>query len=304
MAWLKWSGISVAALLLTVAALAVYGRRRWSGLTAELLTRLESGRTKLQPNRYDTRELDGLPPVVQRHFRAALSDGMPLVAAVSIEQSGTFNMHESTEQWKPFTATQRVVTRRPGFVWDGRIVMLPGLSVAVHDAYILGEGFLHPAIAGLVTLADMHGAGEIAQGELTRFFAEASWYPTALLPSQGVRWEGVNERSARATLSDGSISSTLVFTFGADDLIESVVAEARGRAVAGKIIPTTWEGRCGNYQMRHGMRVPMTAEAAWLLPAGRKPYWRGTIRALRYEFASDHASARADAAAIDGMRMS
>jgi hypothetical protein len=36
------------------------------------------------------------------------------------------------------------------------------------------------------------------------------------------------------------------------------------------------------------MRVPVTGEVAWLLPdteGGRKPYWRGTITALGYEFA-------------------
>jgi hypothetical protein len=285
LAWMKWSGIGVAMLLLIFAVLTVYGRRRWSGLTAELLTRLEGGRTVLQPGRYDVRELEALPPVVQRYFRAALTDGMPLVAAVEIKHSGSFNMGETTDQWKPFTSTQRVVTRSPGFVWDGRIVMLPGLPIAVHDAYIAGEGFLHPTIAGLMTLADLHGVGEMAQGELMRFFAEASWYPTALLPSQGVRWEAVNERSARATLTDGSISSTLTFSFGTDDLIESVLAEARGRTVAGKIIPTPWEARCANYQMREGMRVPMTGEVAWLLPGDRKPYWHGKIETLRYEFA-------------------
>jgi hypothetical protein len=37
--------------------------------------------------------------------------------------------------------------------------------------------------------------------------------------------------------------------------------------------------------VRDGMRVPMTGEVAWLTPQGRKPYWRGTIGRLDYEFA-------------------
>jgi hypothetical protein len=32
----------------------------------------------------------------------------------------------------------------------------------------------------------MRGTTEIAQGEL---FSETLWYPTALLPSQGIHWE-------------------------------------------------------------------------------------------------------------------
>jgi len=285
MNWLKWIGIGIATLAVVLAALTAYGRRHWAALTTQLVTRLEAGRRPLQPARFDVRELEALPPSVQRYFRTALTDGMPLVAAASVEHNGIFNMGEATDQWKPFTSIQRVLTQRPGFVWDGRVALLPGLSVHVHDAYVAGEGILHPAIAGLVTLVDLRGGGEVAQGELMRFFAEAAWYPTALLPSQGVRWEAINERSAHATLIDGAISLTMTFTFGADGLIESVRAEARGRTVAGKIIPTPWEGRWTNYQMQHGMRVPMRGEVAWLLPEGRKPYWRGTISALRYEFA-------------------
>ena len=31
--------------------------------------------------------------------------------------------------------------------------------------------------------------------------------------------------------------------------------------------------------------VPMDAEVAWLLPDGPRPYWRGHIEAIDYEFA-------------------
>ena len=33
------------------------------------------------------------------------------------------------------------------------------------------------------------------------------------------------------------------------------------------------------------MRVPLTGEAAWLQPQGRKPYWRGSVASLAHEFA-------------------
>ena len=48
---------------------------------------------------------------------------------------------------------------------------------------------------------------------------------------------------------------------------------------------TPWQARLSNYQERGGMRVPFTGEAAWLQPQERKPYWRGCIASLAYEFA-------------------
>ena len=284
MMWFVWS---MAVLVAVTAAAVTWGRLRWNRRTTALLGRLDAARAPMQPARVDLREIDGLPAPVQRYFRAALQDGAPMVVGAEVEHRGSFNMSAETgaPKWKPFSSRQRVVTRRPGFVWDGRVTMLPGLAVHVHDAYVGGEGILHPAIAGLVTLADVHGTEDVALGELMRFFAEAAWYPTALLPSQGVQWQAVDERSARATLHDGDRASTLQFFFGDDGLITTVRAEARSRTVGREVIPTPWEGRWSDHQRRDGMRVPLEGEVAWLLPEGALPYWRGTITALRYEFA-------------------
>jgi hypothetical protein len=63
--------------------------------------------------------------------------------------------------------------------------------VRVHDAYVGGEGILRAAVLGLFTVAELHGPGDIAQGELMRFFAEAAWYPTAcsqVRECDGTRW--------------------------------------------------------------------------------------------------------------------
>lgn len=188
MTWIKWAALALAVLAVFAAALTAYGTWRWAAGTRALFARLEAARMAAVPARYNAaRELEGLPAPVQRYFRTVLIDGQPIVAAVTVERRGTFNLGGTSERWKPFTSRQRVVARRPGFVWDGEVAMLPRLNVRVHDAYIAGEGILHAALLGLLTLIDLRGTAEVARGELIRFFAEAAWYPTALLPSQGVR---------------------------------------------------------------------------------------------------------------------
>lgn len=285
MIWLKLLGGALGLLAIAYAATAAYGAWHWAAGTRELRARLEAARQPLQPRGFDARELDGLPAPVQRYFRAVLKDGQPMVAAVRMEHAGTFNMSETGARWKPFTSTQRVLTRRPGFDWDGRIAMLPGLTVRVHDAYVAGEGILHATLLGLLTLADLRGTPEVARGELMRYLAEAPWYPTALLPSQGVRWQAVDEASAKATLRDGEVAATLLFRFDENGLVASARADARGRTVQGQVVPTPWEGRWWSYAARGGMRVPLEGEVAWLLPEGPKAYWRGRVTRLDYETA-------------------
>ncbi len=272
-------------LVVTFAGIRLYGTSRWEAGTKELRDRMEASRVSVQPQLVHFDEIDGLPAPVQRYFRKTLQDGQSMVAGVRIQHRGQFNISETGEQWKLFTSNQQVITQRPGFDWNGRITMLPGIPVLVHDAYIAGEGILQAALFGLFSLVNMQGTGDIAKGELMRFLAEAAWYPTALLPSQGIHWEAVSDRSAQGTLIEGEISITMLFTFTEQDLIDSVQTEARGRTVGGEIIPTPWYGRFWNYEERHGMQVPLDGEVAWLLPDRVKPYWRGSITEIIYEFA-------------------
>jgi len=115
-------------LVLLVAAVVIYGAARWKSGTSKLRERLEATRLDFPVKVYNPQELDRLPASVQRYFRAVLSDGQPLVTAVSVGHSGTFDLGESGERWKPFRSSQRVVTRRPGFDWDARVKMVPGLT--------------------------------------------------------------------------------------------------------------------------------------------------------------------------------
>jgi len=280
------TAVTIVSIVVAVDALLVmYGAWRWQTGTHKLRARLQAAALPIAPATVSLRELDGLPDPVQRYLRLVLKEGQPLVASARVHQRGTFNMGQSTKTWRSFRSDQWVVTRRPGFDWDARIRVAPGMAVRVHDAYVAGEGILQAAVFGVLPVANLRGTSQVAEGELMRFLAEAAWYPTALLPSQGVQWRPVDERSAQATLSDGTIGVTLLFIFAEAGFIETVRAEARGRLEGERIVPTPWYARVWNYQERGGMLVPLDGEVAWVLPEGIRPYWRGHLEDIAYEFA-------------------
>ena len=115
-----------------------------------------------------------------------------------------------------------------------------------------------------------------------RYLAESAWYPTALLPSEGVAWSAIDDSSARATLSVGETTVSLDFHFDADSLIAAVYSPARARYVGGRAVPTPWLGRWLSYGVREGVRIPLAGEVEWVLPEGPQPYWRGEIREARF----------------------
>jgi hypothetical protein len=263
------------------------GRKRWNVTDRALLATLESARSAPSETRYHATELKGLPPPVARYFRKVLKDGQAMVSAVDISQTGIFNMRPERTKWVPFVATQRVITRAPGFVWNACIKLFGVIDVYVHDGYSRGKGTLQPSVMGWFSLGDMANAESLAQGELVRYVAEAPWYPTALLPSQGVHWQAIDDRRARFTFYDGDISITCLVIFNADHLIETLRVENRA-AISGKVtVMMPWEARLSGYQYRHGMLLPLKGEAAWIKQGQRRPYWRGTITRINFEFAAD-----------------
>lgn len=277
--------MSVVVLALLGISSILYGSLRWQRETRKAQVAMTAGRISLAEKSYDSGELKELPAPVERYFRRVFTAKCPMVAAVQIHHRGTLNMSESGEAWKSFSSIQYVVTSPPGFLWNARIRVMPGLSVFVRDAYMAANGVLTAKFGGVLTLVKERQTPELAHGQLMRYLAEAVWYPTALLPQQGLQWHPVDATHARATLTDGKRSVDLTFAFGHEGWICSVYAETRYRRVNGRFEATAWQGRFWNYEMRDGMWIPMSAEVAWVLPEGPKPYWRAHIEQIEYQHA-------------------
>ena len=287
MTWVQWIVPALCSLALAAFLLSTFGARLWGDAAQMLVSKLETGRVDdtACPSRYHSKELEGLPAPVQRFFRAVLKEGQPTITAASVDLAGTFNMSSVGERWKPFKSRQRVITHRPGFVGDARVAIMPGVPVRVVDSDVAGEGLLRAAVLGWFTVANVRGGSEIARGEFMRYFAESAWYPTALLPSQGVRWEAVDNGSAKATIFDGLLSLTLLFRFDESGLISSFLADERAAMIGRKEVMLPWEGRWSDYRTYNGTLVPFTGEVAWLRPDGRKLYFVGAVTAVTHEYA-------------------
>jgi hypothetical protein len=281
--WIKSIVIITISIIFLFGLVSLYGKYQWRLGTDKLRAKLTGGRQAIHPRTYDSKELEGLPDPVQRFFRVVLKERQPIVTAVDLSQQGIFNMSETEAKWSPFTATQIVMTQRPGFDWDARIQMAPAVSAFVHDAYALGAGSLHVSLLGLFTVADVRDTPAAAQGELLRFFAEMPWYPTALLPSQGVRWEAIDDTSARATMTDAPTTVSLVFRFNAEGTIETMRAEARYRD---KLTAMPWSGRFWNYSVCNEMLIPLEGEVGWEYSDGIRLYYKGKVTEINYEFAT------------------
>ena len=266
------------------AAIPIIGWLRWRQASADIMQRL-AARASAAPDVFTAESLAGLPEPVVRYFRHVLREGQACIKAVELVQEGEFLVGSDKPVWRPLHARQRFSTRPPGFVWDARIRMAPLIPVFVRDAYVAGAGSMRAELLAVYPVVKEQGKPELDAGALQRYLAEAVWFPTALLPGQGVTWQAVDERTALAFITDAQTTVSLQFRFNEAGEVTEMFAPARFREVNGKYDPTPWAGRCTGYEEHDGIRIPVQCEVEWQLPDGPQPYWRGRIVEIRYEFA-------------------
>jgi hypothetical protein len=283
--WLRWMFAALGLGVGCAVAAVFLGERRWHAASDRLVAALRS-REAASSAPYSEAELADFPPPVARYFRRVLRDGQRIITHARITWDGEFNMGTpGQDNWRPFTAVQDFVPGAPGFVWNARIAMLPGVPVFVRDSFVDGVGSMRGAVFGLISVVNAEGTSTLASGALQRYLGEAAWFPTALLPRQGVSWTAIDDARARATLTAGETTVSLEFHFDPDGRNVSVYAPDRFYD-DGKSDPVArpWEAK--NLQFGELERVTVATEsvAAWHLPSGTFSYWRGRPTAIEYGY--------------------
>ena len=266
-----------------IVALFAVSERTWTRRTAEAVAELDRAAAAPPESAFAPAMLDSLPPPVARYLRAVLRDGTPLVRHAVLKQEGMFRGDLVQPGEWAFDAVQHFDANPPGFVWDARMHLAPMLDVFVRDALVGGQASMRGRVAGMFPMVDAGDDAQLDVAAAQRWLAETAWFPTALLPGQGVTWTALDDSTARATVGSGALTARLDFHFGPDSLVTSVFSPDRGRAVGGSIVPTPWRGRWSGWQWRDGMRVPGYGEVAWELVSGPVTYWRGTVVDATYE---------------------
>ncbi len=261
------------------------GTVRWNSDTKEMIAKLGEAPFSRTPRTVSFRDLGRLPAPVARYFRMALTDHQPLVRSARVRHEGMFLPSLDGNRWIPFRSEQYFSANPPGFVWAATMRMAPLMDVRVRDAYLAGKGEMEARTFALIPVLDVGDQAELNAAALQRYLAEAIWFPTALLPGGGVTWKSIDASRARATLTDSGTTVSLEFRFNDKGEVTEIYAPGRYREVEGKYVLTPWRISVSHYEERAGMRIPLEGEAAWQIRGGVRPYWKGRIVDVRYDFA-------------------
>ena len=229
-------------------------------------------------------DLDALPPPVRRYFDHVLGEEKRTLRLAHYTQVGALRTGTRSDRWMDFTASQVIAPMRTEFIWNARVSLLPLLHLRVRDSLIDGRGAGQVTLLSAIPVGGAGGNMEMNSGALHRFLAEAVWFPTALLPSENLYWEPIDERRALATLSCGEIAVSLEFRFNERDEVAGIYTPGRWGSFDGGYKQMPWEGRFSHYTQREGILVPSRGEVGWLANGEWQAVWRGTIVDAKLEF--------------------
>ena len=252
-------------LLLLLVALGGLSTYRFGRMVAEDRQGLEAS-TAAAADLLQPRAIDSLPLPVQRWLAVSGALDQPLPRLVYCEQSAQMKLQPGQSAWQPAQARQVVSLDPPGFVWDVRLDMGPGLPVLGRDRYQHGRGEMLIKLLGLVPVVNSRGNPRIDEGSLQRYLGEIVWYPqAAALPY--LTWEPRDERSALATMSWGGISGQGTFFFDESGHFSRFEA-LRYRGDSPEAARAPWVIEVLERQAVAGLIIPVHMQATWKLPEG------------------------------------
>ena len=229
------------------------------------------------------RDFSALPAPVARYLRHVLPEDQPLIRRLYQSQRGELRTGPQGRRWLAFQAEQVTNPMSVSYVWNARVQILSIVHLGVRDAYAGGHASSHVKLLSKIPFGADSGHSELDSGALHRYLAEAAWYPTALLPTDALRWTAIDHFRAQATLKDSGQSVALEFRFNGADEISGVYTPGRWEKFSGGYRQTPWEGHFHGYERKANMLVPSSAEVGWYHGGVWQRVWSGSVVESSYE---------------------
>ena len=244
----------------------------------ERITLFENSQVKNQGIVTEKALLD-LPPIVQKWLTNSGIIGKQMITNVYLVQKLQLKMTPEQTDWKNGTAEQFFTTQPPAFIWDVKTDMNSILSVVGRDKFVDGKGEMIIKLLSLIPVANAKSDKKVNQATLQRYLAEIVWFPSASL-SEYIKWENIDDYSARATMEYKGIKGSGVFHFDENKNFEKFVAMRYQDSNDAE--PTEWTVTATKTEESNGIKIPIECEASWKLKNSKWTWLKLKIIDIQY----------------------
>jgi len=264
-------GIIVSLVLLVLVLFALphsKTRREYSKATEKLIgDALSSGEV------FTLEEIASLPLPVQRYFIHCRFIGKPKMT----HMKATFkDVDFSLGRGKPTIRIEYV--QHNGVRQPQRLAYIDsslyGIPFEGLDSFLGGKGSMKGVLAKLFTLFDERGE-DMDRACLATFLAEALLIPSVALEPY-IRWVGLDDTHAKATIEAYGLSCSGIFTFSEEGEMLSFSTDDRvATGMDGKKERIRWTALLADYQVKGDLLLPTTLQGVWNYPEGDFLYFDG-----------------------------
>ena len=220
-----------------------------------------------------------LPLIVQKWLTNSGIIGKQLISNVYLVQELHLKMKPEQIGWNKGTAKQYFTIQPPAFNWNINTEIKTFLSVVGRDKFENGKGEMTIKLFSLIPVANAKNDEKVNQATLQRYLAEIVWFPSASL-SQYIKWETIDDYSARATMEYKGTKGSGEFHFDKDGNFEKFVAMRYQDSNA--IKPTEWTVIAKKSEERNGIKIPIECDASWELENGKWTWLKLKITDIHY----------------------
>lgn len=224
-----------------------------------------------------------LPRVVQHWMKQSGVIGKEITYSARLTQSGALRPSK-TQDWMPVLATQYFNTETPAFVWRVKATMKGSIPISGRDMYADGKGYMLIKPLALFSVVNADGP-KIDQGAMLRFLSEMCWMPSATLQPY-YSWEGIDDSSAKLTMTYSGMTTAAVFTFDKQGRIKSIHAK-RYKDIDDEQL-TDWYIPISEWGTFEGITIPTKGDVVWKLEDGDFIYDQWQIDDISYNVATPY----------------
>jgi hypothetical protein len=227
-------------------------------------------------------DLAPLPEPVRRYLRAAGVVGRPRPRAYRVHLHGRLRSGPDTP-WMPFEVDQQSFVEPPTRLFLMHASMR-GLPVEAFHRLAGGHATMQVKALGAIPIIDAAGP-ELDRSEAVTLLNDLALLAPGALLEPAVRWEPVDDRTARARFTNGAQSITATLHFGADGFLRDFESDDRSRASPdGKTFTRLrFSTPIESYRSFGPYRLPAVVEARWHPPGGPFAYGEFEVVELAYE---------------------
>jgi len=214
-----------------------------------------------------------LPKAVYRHFAATLGSQVPKIESAVVWGRARFRLPSTRfglwmpVRFKAYYIAGQDFCRHMEITWF-RLPILRG-----YDSYLKGEGVLK--LEGVLNVSE---TGEKTnQSQNLALWAEAVLMPSVLITDSRIRWEEVDDVTARLAVPFGEQEESLLVRFDPHTGLMTQMSAERYRDQEEEKTP--WRIECLDWETFHSLKIPRLA-VMWEDESGPWSFW--TVDGVEY----------------------